>query len=394
MRGIYGISPISLGRSHVTRARSGAVLQVVNFSVDGSDGENVKKFFLRSEGRASRAPGRERTSLASKSTCRSCALRRFLRFEDSVLFALDKPTRRRALAALAGALAFPGLQAAAEAGEAALEPAAVPGDLAPAGDAKAAPPSATCLAETICALKKSVRWKVAAWSPSFCQRIAKGVLSASAKYDLPPALLLSIMLNESDLNEKAVATYYRGGTVYAHDTGLMGIRCVVDGRNRCKNGNVKGIAWKTVKDPVKNIELGARELAHWRDGGGVTKGTVRKRGPDGKIATRTRWVRCKHLTHAYWAHYNHGPRYIDHGYARHYPHRVAVLYRALASVLNVPAPELESKRITINDPGQRPRTADRPVEVRYRVLCDKIRSLSGACSSSVAAATMPAPRAN
>ena len=50
----------------------------------------------------------------------------------------------------------------------------------------------------------------------------------------------------------------------------------------------------------------------------------------------TKDVPCTHANHAFWAHYNHGPRYIDHGPARHYPHRVAVIDHALASAQLAP----------------------------------------------------------
>jgi hypothetical protein len=94
----------------------------------------------------------------------------------------------------------------------------------------------------------------------------------------------------------------------------------------------------------------------------------------------TREVPCDHKNHGFWAHYNHGPRYIDKGYARHYPHRIAVLDHALAQVMNVPAPELTSGHITMRDPGKRERTPDRPLEPRFKKLCDQIRS-SASCSA-------------
>ena len=84
-------------------------------------------------------------------------------------------------------------------------------------------------------------------------------------------------------------------------------------------------------------------------------------------------------THAYWAHYNHGPRYIDRGPARHYPHRVAVLYYALARAMNVDTSSLTSMHLTIHDPGKRQRTADRPVEARYQKLCEQIRGVGPVC---------------
>jgi hypothetical protein len=236
-----------------------------------------------------------------------------------------------------------------------------------------------CLTKTICSVKERIRWQTPAWTPSQCRRIADAVSASAKKHDLSPSLLLAIMVNESDLNEKAARAYTRNGKVYAKDGGLMAIRCLLDDHDRCTNGNVKGVSFKELMDPVNNIELGARELAYYRDGAGVTRTTIVKRDAKGQLHTVTKDIPCKHNTHGYWAHYNHGPRYIEKGYPRHYPHRVAVLDHALATVMNTPAPELKG-RITIRDPGKRERTPDRPLEPRYRKLYDQIVS-SGTCSA-------------
>ena len=92
--------------------------------------------------------------------------------------------------------------------------------------------------------------------------------------------------------------------------GLMAIRCLLDEHDRCTNGNVRGMPFKELMDPVTNIELGARELAHWRDGGGVMTKTIVKLDSQGHRQKVTKEVACDHKTHAWWAHYNHGPRYI------------------------------------------------------------------------------------
>jgi hypothetical protein len=187
------------------------------------------------------------------------------------------------------------------------------------------------------------------------------------------------MINESDLVENAFRTTVRDGAVYAKDGGLMGIRCIVDKHGRCANGNVRGLTWKEVMEPINNIELGARELGRWREGGGLSKVTMRVRDSRGIITVRERYVPCEHKTHAYWAHYNHGPRYIDHGSPRHYPHRIAVLYYALARAMDMDTSEITKMRLSVIDPGRRPRTADRPVEARYQKLCQQIRDVGSAC---------------
>lgn len=247
-------------------------------------------------------------------------------------------------------------------------------------------PSEECLATTVCGLQNRVRWGTPAWSADYCRDVARAVVQSSRKYQISPSLLLAVMVNESDMNARAVRETERDGKLYAKDSGLMGIRCLVDGKGTCTNGHVRGMSWKSVMDPFTNIDLGARELAHWRTAG-VARVTVRKR-VGGVIETREKLVQCKHRTHAFWAHYNHGPVYIDHGPARHYPHRVAVIDYAIARAMNVEAPELtEVPRITIHDKGQRERTPDRPIEPRYRKLCSDIRGLGGMCSN---VATLPA----
>jgi transglycosylase-like protein with SLT domain len=279
--------------------------------------------------------------------------------------------------------AAPAAALAASVGPSALlEPAAQP---APAPEqataaAESAVPPLPCLARTICSLKDRIRWGTPAWSPAFCNRIAQGVLASAKRNNVSPSLILAVAVNESDLDERAIHPSMKNGKLYARDSGLMGIRCVLDGRGYCKNGYVRGLAWKKLMDPLTNIELGARELARWRTGG-VTRVTVRvRRG--GHLEEKQKYVQCKHKTHAFWAHYNHGPRYIDHGFARHYPHRVAVLEYAIAQALNVDAPELkEVPRITIHDRGQRERTPDRPIEPRFRKLCSQIQEVGGQCSN-------------
>lgn len=137
--------------------------------------------------------------------------------------------------------------------------------------------------------------------------------------------------------------------------------------------------------PANNIALGARELAYWRDGGGVERGEQTWRDREGVVQRRERLVRCRHKDHAYWAHYNHGERYLDHGLARHYPHRVAVLYYAIAQALKLDTRPLTSAVVTVRDPGQRARTVDRPVEARYRKLCEAIRESAPRCDAIVTA---------
>jgi hypothetical protein len=297
-----------------------------------------------------------------------------------------------AVSAAAGAAAlclsggsFAGTAPAARADVSAVTPAAAPTPAArraaaTAATAATAAPSLACLARSICEIKEKIRWRVPAWTAEQCKDIAGAVLASAKRNDVSPTLLLGVMINESDLNDKAVHVTRRDGRVYAKDSGLMGIRCIVDRAGRCQNGHVRGLRWKDLMVPATNIELGAKELARWRQGGAVITKVVKVRGPDGHVRPVTKNLPCHHTDHAYWAHYNHGPRYISRGFARHYPHRVAVLDHAVAAVLNVDAPELRAGRITIHDPGRRARTPDTPLEPRYKKLCEQIGSVNS-CSA-------------
>jgi hypothetical protein len=237
------------------------------------------------------------------------------------------------------------------------------------------------LADALCATKAEVRWHAPSWTPVMCHQVARAVITAAVKYRLSPGLILGVMLNESDLDENVVTKYRKAGVAYAQDSGLMGVRCVYDQRGRCSNGIVRGLSPGQTAQFERNIDLGAQILALARNGDGVEKRVIRKRLPNGESITTTKLVRCRHKTHAWWAHYNHGSFYISRGQARHYPHRVAVLYYAWAQGLGLPADEvftdLFSRPLTVVDPGRRPRTADRPVEPRFRTLVDKIHLATG-----------------
>jgi len=282
-----------------------------------------------------------------------------------------------ALGAVTAAFAFHGVSSSgAKASQSAQPPVAQAAAPAPASEDAHAD---SCLTTTICSVKNKIRWQTPAWTPSECRHVAEAVETSAKKYKLSETLLLAVMINESDMNENASRSYEKDGKVFAKDGGLMAIRCHIDKHERCTNGDVKGMAWKDLMEPATNIELGARTLAHYRDGGAVMAKTITK-VEDGQRVRVTKDVPCTHKNHGFWAHYNHGPRYIDKGYARHYPHRIAVLDHALAQLMNVPAPELEHGAITMHDPGKRDRTADRPMEPRYKKLCGQILS-SASCSA-------------
>jgi hypothetical protein len=237
------------------------------------------------------------------------------------------------------------------------------------------------LASSLCSMRRRVNPRKPSWTPAFCRSLAAGVLDSARRHDLSPALVLAVMINESDLDEKAARLSHPAGAV-AKDSGLMGIRCVLS-KGRCTNGLVRGLPWRTVMDPLTNVELGARYLAHYRDGGGRSLVTVRTRMADGSVRSKVRNLPCAHRDHAWWAHYNHGTRYIKHGEARFYPHHVAVLQDVLADGLGLDR-EPVTRRYTLAGLQR----AGRLGAERYVQLVSRIRS---ALTRNTLAAATTAP---
>jgi hypothetical protein len=281
-----------------------------------------------------------------------------------------------ALATGAQASAGPGPAIASEGTSRA--PAAPPPAAAPAGD--------TCLAEALCSLKGRIARRKP-WAPGLCQTLARGITASAARHGLSPALLLAVMIQESDLDEQAARVSHSRGAI-AKDSGLMGIRCVLDGRGRCTNGLVRGLPWRQVMDPLTNIELGARYLAHYRDGAGRSRITVRVRQPDGSVVLAERNVPCRHSDHAYWAHYNHGTRYIARGLARLYPRHVGALYAALGESLGLDTSELARLAGASLKQG----SADQGPGQRSRALCAAVHSARPACAAPALAYLSPTVR--
>src|SRR5215204_4013281 len=73
---------------------------------------------------------------------------------------------------------------------------------AQAAPAAAAAPAETCLAHALCSLKERMARR-RPWTPALCQAVARGVTESAARHGLSPALLLAVMLQESDLDEQA-----------------------------------------------------------------------------------------------------------------------------------------------------------------------------------------------
>lgn len=259
-----------------------------------------------------------------------------------------------------------------------------PGVSSPAGaSSEGRPPSEACLASAICAVKRHLHTRGPLWTEPFCDDIAHSILTSSARYGLPPLLLLAIMINESTMDENAVRLTLRNGTVYAKDGGLMGLRCVLGKQGRCRNGHVRGLTWSQVVEPANNIAIAARELAYWRDVGGVAARTVKVRDQEGVLHAKTRFVRCSHEDHAFWAHYNHGMRFIDHGPASTYPLRVATLYQALSRTLQLD--DGHAAHPGLGHAASSHAMRDGQMGLRERTLCRLITDVGPVCAASATA---------
>jgi hypothetical protein len=237
-----------------------------------------------------------------------------------------------------------------------------------------------CLAVALCRLQHQVGRRRSLWTADTCRTVAEGVTASAARHGLSPALLLAVMIQESNLDEHAVRESRSHGGI-ARDSGLMGIRCHLDGRGRCTNGLVRGLPWRQLMSPVTNIELGARYLVLYRDGAGRSRIVSRVRQPDGTVRETARSVPCRHLDHAYWAHYNHGTHYIGHGVARWYPVDVAAIYAAVGETLGLDTSELAHLR-TAHAPA--------PVGVGERATRQRSAQLCGAVHAARPLCSMPA----
>lgn len=160
-----------------------------------------------------------------------------------------------------------------------------------------------CFVETICQIQHAIRWKEPAWSHEFCERVEQGIRLAALKYDIDGRQLAAMALNESDFRPRAERAHREGrpgapgpdnptttggetaeatGASSAErprvvDVGLMGVTCVIGKHGLCTNKFVRGLTPEKLKDPVLNLEIGAKILTLMHGGnlrsynGGVTK---------------------------------------------------------------------------------------------------------------------------
>jgi len=217
------------------------------------------------------------------------------------------------------------------------------------------PNADACFISTLCAIKESVRWRTPKWDETMCNRVGNAILKAEKKHKLPRQLIVSVILNESDMNEQAMRPTLKDDKVVAWDVGLMAPRCRLGKDGKCDNYKSKGLTVGQLMKPEINIEVGTSILANVRD-----------------------TYACPHKNHPWWAHYNWGPKVLDTGAARGYPHRVAVLYKAMATATNTKAPELIGLKLP-KEKGRKQRSVDEPVGKRHKELVAKVLACGGKC---------------
>jgi Transglycosylase SLT domain len=108
----------------------------------------------------------------------------------------------------------------------------------------------------VCRVQHAILWQEPPWTARECEARAFDFAGAADHWDLSPAVLFAIAINESDLRTK-VARPDRG----ALDLGLMAVRCRLGPDGRCTNKPVKEMTPAQVMRPAVNIEKGAEILA-------------------------------------------------------------------------------------------------------------------------------------
>lgn len=223
-----------------------------------------------------------------------------------------------------------------------------------------------CFISHLCALKEAVRWRTPAWPANMCVRIGKAIIQKEKETGIPRNLILSIMINESDLYEGSQRWTFKKGTniPVAWDGGLMGLRCRFGkDRRSCENYGGK-LTYKDLLNPDTNITRAVAKLQS------------------------TKTYPCDHKDHPWFAHYNWGGKVFRTGIARSYPQRVAVLWKALADSQGVSQPELDGLKF-VQVAGQRRVTINTPVGIRHRELVSKI--WSSRCQTCGVLTLVPSP---
>jgi hypothetical protein len=193
--------------------------------------------------------------------------------------------------------------------------------------------------------------------------------------------LLAIMVNESDMNEKSARSYTRDGKIYAKDGGLMADPLHARRQGAAaRTGTCAASRGKDLMNPRDEHRAGRARARALARGGGVVRTTItegRRQPPPLSGQRRTCPVSTRRTAGGRTT--TTVPRYIDKGYARHYPHRIAVLDHAFATVMNTPSAGAGKGTHHHSRPGQA-RTRARPAAgTALQKLYSQIIS-SGACS--------------
>lgn len=266
-----------------------------------------------------------------------------------------------------------------------------------------------CFLKVLCATKQKIQYgKDSSWSPEQCDAIGHQFIASARRHGYRPGFLAAFAIHESDLREKISRASSREALdkslrlkkmEFAHDGGLMGVRCIhdyidpvesttnPDKRKRreqkhqkkldlavCRNSPVSAMPFPQVMNPLDdgnlpgNIEIGTRILADLRDNGVPLRSSPR----NGKGVY---W--CGHKTHAYWSHYNSGIKPPKSG--SFYAHSVASIYRAFAEAMGTDTPELKGVTLYVQKNGRK-RPADAPLTKRHRELYARIMTCKGTCN--------------
>ena len=211
-----------------------------------------------------------------------------------------------------------------------------------------------CFAETLCAIKESIRWGTPKWNQAMCYRVANAIIKAEKRNQVSRDLILAVIINESDMNEVAIRKYVKDGRVVSQDGGLMGGHCKLgkDGSTCTNYLTSEHVKAADFFKPEFSIARGATWLKKIRDDGS-----------------------CPHIDHPWFAHYNWGAKVFRVGVPRSYPQRVAVLWRAISDLMGRPNPGLADLRF-VQVKGKKKITIDTPVGQRHKDLVAKIKSCS------------------
>lgn len=206
-----------------------------------------------------------------------------------------------------------------------------------------------CFLDSVCSLKEAIRWQTPKWTAPMCTRVGKLILEKERETGIPRNLILSVMVNESDMNENAQRFTYDKATrtLLAWDGGLMGLRCKIDKDGKsCKNYRGR-VTYKDLLNPKVNIDKAVAKLQ------------------------ATKAYPCAHSDHPWFAHYNWGGKVFRDGIARSYPQRIAVLWKALNTAQGIYHPELDTLKF-VQVAGKKKVTIDTPVGWRHKELVAKI----------------------